>query len=303
MSQYTSYYLYQKYEKRGDQDWIPCYPNVYSKDGDGTMPQVVKLSADTACGYVPSGETQYRWVNMDISTDYICDYCDGLKVSGTYGSSGNSFSVNCDSSTTLSSRDIPNGVTFAAIGECVTEIGNNAFSGDSYMSGVSMVNTVTSIGNSAFALCSSLMDCSIPNSVKTIGTGAFTNDFAMFYCDLPNTIESIGEYAFMNCDSLININIPTSMSGISEGCFQSCDALTILDIPSNIISIGYHAFYECRGLSRITVHATTPPTLANGAFDNTNDAPIYVPSSSVDTYKAATGWSNYSSRIEAISNT
>lgn len=50
MGQYTSYYLYQKYEERGEQEPIPCYPNVYSIDGEGTMPLVVKSSADTECG-------------------------------------------------------------------------------------------------------------------------------------------------------------------------------------------------------------------------------------------------------------
>jgi len=54
MGAYTSYYLYQKYEKRGNQDWIPCYPNVYSINGGGSETPVIKEENDTACGYVPS---------------------------------------------------------------------------------------------------------------------------------------------------------------------------------------------------------------------------------------------------------
>jgi hypothetical protein len=50
MASYSSYWLYQKYEKRGDQDWIPSYPNVYSIDGEGTMPLVVRIEKDEACG-------------------------------------------------------------------------------------------------------------------------------------------------------------------------------------------------------------------------------------------------------------
>ena len=76
MSQYTSYYLYQKYEKRGEQDWIPVYPNVWSIDGDGTMPISAKTENDPACGYVPPVEPIYRWVNMNISTNWICDDCE-----------------------------------------------------------------------------------------------------------------------------------------------------------------------------------------------------------------------------------
>lgn len=75
MGEYTSYWLYQKYETRGDQAPIPVYPNTYSVDGDGTMNMVVKIENDPACGYEPTGMTQYRWVNIPITQDYICDEC------------------------------------------------------------------------------------------------------------------------------------------------------------------------------------------------------------------------------------
>ena len=58
------YYLYQKYEKRGNQPWIPCYPNTWSIDGDGTMPPVLKQQDDPSC-YHPI----YRWVQTQ---DTIC---------------------------------------------------------------------------------------------------------------------------------------------------------------------------------------------------------------------------------------
>lgn len=76
MGQYTSYYLYQKYEKRGDQPFTPVYPMEYSVDGNGTMPLVTKNDNDPNCGY--SGDTpsvQYRWVNAPINVDYVCDEC------------------------------------------------------------------------------------------------------------------------------------------------------------------------------------------------------------------------------------
>ena len=74
MGQYTSYWLYQKYETRGSQEPIPCYPNTYSVDGDGTMQKIVKIENDVACGYSPEPEVQYRWVNLPES-QYVCDEC------------------------------------------------------------------------------------------------------------------------------------------------------------------------------------------------------------------------------------
>ena len=78
-NQYTSYYLYQKYEKRGSQDWLPCYPNIFSVDGEGTMPLVIKTENDPECGYTPPAEPIYRWYNMPITTDYVCDTCPALQ--------------------------------------------------------------------------------------------------------------------------------------------------------------------------------------------------------------------------------
>lgn len=72
MGQYSSYYLYQKYEKRGSQDWIPCIPNTFSVSGDSQipMPFVMKTECDTNCG---CSNAQYRWINLDPTVDWVCD--------------------------------------------------------------------------------------------------------------------------------------------------------------------------------------------------------------------------------------
>lgn len=67
---FTSYYLYQKYEKIGDGEWNPTYPNEYSISGDTNdpMPLVVKQNNDPNCGYFPP---QYRWIDTE---DTMCVY-------------------------------------------------------------------------------------------------------------------------------------------------------------------------------------------------------------------------------------
>jgi len=79
MNQYNSYYLYQQYEKRGSQDWLPCYPNIFSVDGDGTMPLVMKKENDPDCGYTGDTQPIYRWYPLPITTDYICDECPAVQ--------------------------------------------------------------------------------------------------------------------------------------------------------------------------------------------------------------------------------
>ena len=76
--------------------------------------------------------------------------------------------------------------------------------------------------------------------------------------------------------------------------------ITSLSIPDGTTKIGYGAFYNCSRLTSVTIKATTPPTLTSGAFNDTNNCPIYVPAESVDAYKTATNWSAYADRIQAI---
>ena len=76
MARTSSYYLYERFEKRGDEDWIPSYPNVYSKDGDGTMPLVVRIARDYECGW--HCDPEYQWVELPITSGYVCDECGEL---------------------------------------------------------------------------------------------------------------------------------------------------------------------------------------------------------------------------------
>ena len=91
---------------------------------------------------------------------------------------------------------------------------------------------------------------------------------------------------------------------IGNSAFYNCISLKSVDIPNGVTSIGSYAFYNCRALTSVTVEATTPPTLGTDVFSNTHaDLVIYVPAGSVDTYKSASGWLYYASRIQAIPST
>ena len=136
---------------------------------------------------------------------------------------------------------------------------------------------ITSIGNRAFQYCTSLTSVTIPSSVTSIDNSAFDS-----------------------CTSLTNIDIPSGVTSIGSSVFQGCTGLTSIVIPSTMTLIGGYAFNNCRNLTSITVKSTTPPTLGSSAFDSTNNCPIYVPPEAVETYKAASGWSTYASRIYAI---
>ena len=181
----------------------------------------------------------------------------------------------------------------------VTKIGIKAFDRLSGCNSITIPPSVTDFDSYAFSGSSSL------NSVTIDYASNATFGYAQF-AGLPITSLTIGSNPtripstmFSGCTKLTSLDIPSNISSIGSGAFESCTGLTSLVIPSNVLSIDNKAFSKCSGLTSVTVESTTPPKLGSYVFNYTS-CPIYVPPESVDAYKAASKWSNYASRIQAI---
>ncbi len=170
----------------------------------------------------------------------------------------------------------------------VTEIGNNAFRDESYITSVTIPNSVTSIGNYAFYYCSSLTSVVIPNSVTSIGNSAFRICSSLTSVELPNSVTSIGSSAFEACSSLTLVNYTgtidewaqinfdssyanplsfakslkingevvtevnlTTATKISSFVFYNCSELTSVIIGDSVTSIGNSAFSGCSSLTSV----------------------------------------------------
>lgn len=185
-------------------------------------------------------------------------------------------------------------------GTTISEDG--VYSSTFYESKISNIdlNGVTQIGDYAFSHTSGYTSITIPPNVTTFGSRAFNKVSTLNSVTIDYASNArLGDYQFSG-SSITSLTIGSNPTSIGQCMFENCTGLTTLVIPSNISSINSSAFYNCSGLTSITVESTTPPTLGNSVFDNTNNCPIYVPSESVDAYKAASEWSNYASRIQAI---
>ena len=208
----------------------------------------------------------------------------GLKYRGEY-SNGDTNVIACDGNTSLTSGETKDSyydsslLTDITIGSCVSFIDRGAFNGCSALTGLSISNSVTTIGAYAFNACTGLSGTLvIPNGVTSIS----------------------GESAFFGCSNITGLSLSNNLQTIGNGAFTICTSLTSLNIPSSVTSIGGNAFAGCTALTGITMNSVTPPTLGSGAFDNTNDCPIYVPIAGARAYLSNVDWMPYSYRIEPV---
>lgn len=190
------------------------------------------------------------------------------------------------------------------IPESVTSIGDSAFSSCFSLKSIVIPNGVTQIAGFLFYYCYSLRSIVVPGGVTSIGQSAFEHCTALESVVIPNGVTSIGSNAFANCSTLRSMVIPDEIVSIGEGAFFRCYALQSAVIPESVTSIGSNAFNKCYALRLVRCLATTPPTVEKSTystFENIYIATFYVPDDSVEAYKAATGWSDYSDRILPIS--
>lgn len=325
MSEFTSYYLYQKFEQRGEQEAIPVYPNVYSIDADGTRERVIKLENDPQCGYEP--QEIYRWVNIPIEEDSICEDCE-VEPIYRWTNIDPTEHFECEGNTKYyyQYREISfdNGETWKnwfdlfecysnrrgeIIEECSEDCGCEEFNGKWL--------AIYEDGHKESRLCST-ESSNVQAGEITLSYLTFVNfglctsaimEYALRYCKTLTTIKVtghnlklIGTEAFNGCTNLTNISSLDDVTEIRSLAFKDCTSLTSVTIGSNITKIGDGAFKNCSGLTSITIHAVTPPSIGHGegSFDGSS-CPIYVPAESVESYKSDRYWRYYSSRIQPIS--
>ena len=235
----------------------------------------------TDCGYVPP------------TPKFVLTLNDSSTVSAA-----------CDSTGTINQNETEGYEQTAVIAEiknCVTKIDKWAFYAYHSLTSVTIPNTVTSIGYYGFGYCDKLTSVTLPNSLIEIGDDAFNHCSGLTSVVIPNSVTTIGGTAFYFCEGLTSVTFGNSVTTIGGSAFNGCESLTAITLPSSVTSLGTGAFNQCHGLRTVTCRATTPPTMGMAVFDDDYMlTAIYVPSGSVNAYKAADGWSKYASIIRAI---
>ena len=157
-------------------------------------------------------------------------------------------------------------------------------------------NGVTTIGEAAFRSCSHLTSVTIPNSVTTIGGWAFSICSSLTSVTISNSVTTIGDNAFIGCSSLTSVTIPNSVTTIGSEAFSDCTNLQKVNIGNSVKTIGEFAFNKCTNITQISSEAVVPPTCESGVFFyiNTSKCKLIVPKNSLDAYKQAYQWEDFS---------
>ena len=198
------------------------------------------------------------------------------------------------------------GLTSITIPESVREISEGAFSYNA-ITEIYIPENVTSINPTFVDGCASLTSIVVSENNTTYDSRNNCNAVILTSSNslvtgcnntvIPDNITSIGNKAFYGRSGLTSVTLPQILTRIGMNSFSGT-GLTDVVIPSTVTTIDNGAFYGCTSMESIKCEAETPPALGNNAFDSTNNCPIYVPETLVDTYKSANGWSAYASRIE-----
>lgn len=163
----------------------------------------------------------------------------------------------------------------------------------------------TAIESSAFYNCSNLTIASF-SKCTTIGSNVFTNCYNLITASFPSCLQ-IGGTAFRSCYNLTIISFPLC-SMIFSYAFSQCSNLSVISFP-NVKSMSAYVFQQCSKLESAYFMGRSIPTVGTTIFAATPIAnstylgyfgSIYVPSSLLASYKTATNWTTYSSRMVGV---
>lgn len=162
----------------------------------------------------------------------------------------------------------------------------------SNLESITIPSTVTHIGSGCFEE-SQLSSITISSSVIAISPYSFKRT-KLTSIDLSN-VQTIGYDAFQYCEQLTEIKFAEGLTNINSNAFDGCTALTKIDLPATLHGLYYNAFSGCVNIKKVVSRAVIPPmgdSSIMGDCDMT-DVKLYVPTMSIDKYRAENGWKTF----------
>lgn len=202
------------------------------------------------------------------------------------------------------------------------------FDGCTNLESVHLSDRFNTLGSYIFRNCSSLTEVNIPSSITSIGRCAFQmcGIKSILLPDIQNV--TVDGSAFDQCINLEKIDIPggynisiasglfSSSTALQEAtmgegittipptCFNRCTALKKVVFPSTVSMIYANVFFNDYSMETLVIKSINPPTVDGNDFgyNFSKQCKIYVPDSSVETYKGNSWWAQYSTWIYPMSS-
>ena len=138
----------------------------------------------------------------------------------------------------------------------------------------------------------------MPATGTSVGASAFSGNDGITSVDF-NNVTKIGKSAFQSSKTLVSI-VGTKIQEIEQAAF-ALSSLSEATLPATLTTIGKMAFMNCKGLTKVTVKATTPPTVQANTFNGINaNAILYVPKGTKTAYEAQANWKNKFKEIKEL---
>ncbi len=111
---------------------------------------------------------------------------------------------------------LPAYVNVAGARHKVTKVSDEAFLGNTNITGVYIPEGISEIGSGAFKNCTSLLTVVTPSTLTSIGDGAFLGCTKLTTFYLGAKISSIGSSAFSGCSSLLSVNYSATAENLTK---------------------------------------------------------------------------------------
>ncbi|MGN0211603.1 MAG: leucine-rich repeat domain-containing protein [Muribaculaceae bacterium] len=196
--------------------------------------------------------------------------------------------------------NIPSRVTNEDVTYTVTEVGDDAFNGATFVNGLTLPSTIEKIGSTAFRY-TNMAEVTIPENCTSIGNNAFDNCNKLTSVTILGPVKTVGDQAFFS-NKVTKLVFPEGLETVGFGAFGAMTSMTEIEFPSTFKSIDMYAFMSDAALTKVTCKAVTPPTTQGPIFTTAIKATLYVPKGSKDAYAAAMYWKNFPT-IEEIETT
>ena len=261
-----------------------CMPNNIVSIGTFAFEDCTTLTEVIMSNNVKSIE-KYAFLN--------CSSLPEITIPGSVISIGNSLFEGCSSLKEMTISDSMNELSMSSdlfnwdchleklyVGRNLT--GSNPFNINQFLNTLIIGDSVTEISREAFSGCSSLSSVTIGCSVALIGYSAFSGCSRIAEVNIGNSVTTIGEYAFKNCSGLTKMTLSNSVTEISREAFSGCSSLTEVTIPNNVTEMGVSVFSGCSNLKMVTfsdgveILKMSTSKLSGGIFDNCPIERVYL---------------------------